>query len=58
MEFQGRTGAQRPKIHASIVYDKESNQYHIRVDDEANLEFWLQITIPSTTLHEAQVEKP
>lgn len=46
VQAKGRTGSQRAKLKLRAIYDAESQTISIRVDDEANLEFWLESTLP------------
>jgi hypothetical protein len=50
VSLKGRTGPNRAKLHATIVWNESMDSYIVRVDDEANLEFWLEIVIPDSLL--------
>ena len=46
VDAKGRTGSERPKLGVRAIYDPETETISIRVDDAANLEFWLEATLP------------
>ena len=43
---KGRTGVHRSKLQLRATYDEDSKTISLRVDDAANLEFWLEATLP------------
>lgn len=55
MQVEGRTGKKRSNLYATLIYDEEADSYSLRVDDSANLEFWLTVTLSQEILNYARI---
>lgn len=47
---KGRTGQSRAKASAKVTL-LEDGSLHFRLDDENNMEFWAELTIPLAQIH-------
>ena len=57
MQFEGRTGLQRQDCSGVLSYDVDTQSYVLRINDSANLEFWLIVRIPKDTLEQVKQEE-